>query len=192
MSTGAIIVLIVAIVVVLALGAWLVQTQLRSSRLRARFGSEYDRAIADGANRRVAERELTEREKRHRGYDIKPLSPTVRQRYEQQWTLVQQRFVDEPSDAVAEAERLVTIVMGERGYPTESYEQQAADLSVRHAGALEHYRGAHDIHTRHGDSPVSTEELREAMVHYRHMFAALIEKTSVDGAVAREDTRTEV
>jgi len=174
MSTGAIIGVVVAIVVVVAL-VWLVWTQLRRRQLRDRFGPEYSKAVEDEGGRRAAERELLQREKRHSEYDIKPLDPAERERYGKQWVLIQEQFVDHPGSAVAEADRLVTIVMGECGYPTEGYQQQASDLSVRHASTLDHYRTAHDIKDRHEESRASTEELREAMVHYRSLFQDLLE-----------------
>jgi len=174
MSTGAIIGVIVAAVIVVAL-AWLVMTQVRRRRLRERFGPEYGRAVESGGGTRAAERELMQREKRHSELDIKPLPPAERERYSKQWTLVQEQFVDRPGSAVAEADRLVTVVMGECGYPTEGYDQQVADLSVRHASTLEHYRVAHDIKHRDEVSQASTEELREAMVHYRSLFNELLD-----------------
>lgn len=176
MSTGVIIGVIVAVVIVAALVVWLMLARLRRrQQLRERFGPEYDKAVDDGQNRRAAERELGEREKRHEQFDIMPLSTTARDSYAQQWALIQAQFVDRPGVAVAEADRLVIVVMGERGYPTEGYQQQLTDLSVQHASTLEHYRSAHDIKSRHDQSQVSTEELREAMVHYRSLFEDLLD-----------------
>jgi hypothetical protein len=178
MSTGVIIGVIAVVVLVAALVVWLMLTRLRRrQQLRDRFGPEYDKAVDDGQTRRAAERELGEREKRHQQFDITPLSPTARDNYAQQWTLIQAQFVDRPGVAVAEADRLVVVVMGERGYPTEDYQQQLTDLSVQHASTLEHYRSAHDIKSRHDESQVSTEELRTAMVHYRSLFEDLLDAT---------------
>lgn len=174
MSTGAFIGLLVAIVVVAAIVVLIVKARQRR-HLREQFGSEYDRALEHGESRRAAERELAEREKRHAELDIKPLSDGERERHASQWALIQERFVDSPSSAVVEADRLVTVVMGERGYPTEGYQQQVTDLSVRHASTLDHYREAHEIKTRHDESEASTEELREAMVHYRSLFEDLLD-----------------
>lgn len=174
MSTGAII-LIVVVVIAVAVVAWLVRMQMRRRHLQERFGPEYDKALESGDGRRAAERELTDREKRHEKYDIQPLSETERKRFSVEWTLIQERFVDQPGAAVAEADRLVTVVMGERGYPTEDYQQQVSDLSVRHSSTLDHYRNAHEIKSRHDESQASTEELREAMVHYRSMFEDLLD-----------------
>jgi hypothetical protein len=186
MSTGVIIgVVVVAVVVVLAV--WLVVARLRRrQQLRDRFGPEYDKAVDDGQNRRAAERELGEREKRHEQFNITPLSPTARDGYGQQWALIQAKFVDRPDIAVAEADRLVVVVMGERGYPTEDYQQQVADLSVEHASTLEHYRSAHDIKGRHDQDQVSTEELRQAMVHYRALFEDLLD-ADADGRADHVD-----
>lgn len=179
MSTGAIIGIIVAVVVV-GLAVWVGWTQYRRRQLRERFGPEYDRAIDSGESRRQAEHDLAEREKRHAQLDIKALSDADRDRYEQQWLEIQQRFVDRPGPAVAEADRLVTVVMGERGYPTEGYQQQLNDLSVRHATVLDHYREAHEIKSRNDESSASTEELREAMVHYRSLFEDLLDSNVDD------------
>lgn len=170
------IIFVIAIVVVAALAGWLMLARLRRrQQLRDRFGPEYDRAVDDGQDRRAAERELGEREKRHEQLDIKPLSPTARDGYARQWALIQAKFVDRPDIAVAEADRLVVVVMGERGYPTEDYQQQVTDLSVEHASTLDHYRSAHDIKSRHDQDQVPTEELRQAMVHYRSLFEDLLD-----------------
>jgi hypothetical protein len=175
MSTAAIVVIVVLAVIVLAGIGWFVTQSRRRQQLRERFGSEYDRTVDERESRTKAERELAKREERHAKLDIKPLSNTDRDRYAQQWTLIQQQFVDRPETAVVEADRLVTVVMGERGYPTEGYQQQVSDLSVRHATTLDHYRSAHDIKTRSADGQVATEDLREAMVHYRSLFEDLLD-----------------
>jgi hypothetical protein len=174
MSTGAVVILVVVVVLVLAAGAWFVAQQARRRRLRERFGPEYDRRIQESDDRRVAERELAEREKRHQKYDLKPISDADRARYTEQWTFVQEQFVDQPGEAVGAAEQLVVMVMRERGYPTGNFEQQTADLSVEHAHVLDNYRSGHAIRTRHEQAGVSTEELRQALTHYREMFHALL------------------
>ncbi|MEU4130252.1 hypothetical protein [Streptomyces wuyuanensis] len=174
MSTGTLIAIIVTIVVVLlliAVGAWLVT---RRRHLRERFGPEYDRTVESGDSRRAAERELRSREQRHRDLDIKELPAEAKDRYSAEWNAVQERFVDEPSRCVDDADRLVTRLMSDRGYPTEGYEQQLRDLSVEHGSTLEHYRAAHDVGMRNRDGRATTEELRGAMVHYRALFQELL------------------
>jgi hypothetical protein len=173
MSTGAIIVLVIVVVLVLAAGAWFVTQQSRSRRLRERFGPEYDRRVKESDDRRVVERELTQREKRHAKYKLRPLSDAEKARYAEQWTVLQEQFVDQPGESVAAARELVRMVMRERGYPAENDEQQAADLSVEHAHVVDGYRGAHEIHTRHEREGVSTEELRQALTHLRAAFVSV-------------------
>jgi len=173
MSTGAVIVLIIVVVLVVAAAAWLVMEQSRRRRLRQRFGPEYDRRVKETNDRRVVERELTEREKRHAKFDLRPLSDAQRAAYAQQWTVIQEQFVDQPGEAVVAAAQLVESVMRDRGYPTDRFEQQAADLSVEHASVVDFYRGGHDIRTRHEQAGVSTEELRRALKHYRAVFASV-------------------
>ena len=174
MSTGAIIVLIIVVLAVLFLVAWFVGGQARSRRLRQRFGPEYDRRLGETENRRAAERELVDREKRHSRFTLTPLPAEARDRYTAEWTLVQERFVDEPGGAVIEADLLLHNVMRERGYPTESFDQQAADLSVEHGSMIGDYRDGHEIRTRHEQGEASTEDLRKALVHYRTIFTALV------------------
>lgn len=172
MSTAAIVILVVVLLAVLFAAGWFFGGQARSRRLRNRFGPEYDRHLESAENRRVAERELTEREKRHAKLSLRPLSDTARAQYTEQWTRVQERFVDAPVEAVDAAGELVHAVMRDRGYPMDDFEQQAADLSVEHADAVSGYRTAHDIRGRNTEA--GTEELRTALVHYRTIFRELV------------------
>ena len=174
MSAGIITVIIVAAaIVVLAIAAGVVYDG-RRRRLRRRFGPEYDSLVEERGSRRKAEAELAGREKRVRGLHIRPLVPAARSRYARRWTAIQEHFVDAPPGAVADAQRLVLAVMSERGYPTEGDDQVLADLSVDHADALDHYRVAHGISQRAADNLASTEDLRQAMIHYRALFRDLL------------------
>lgn len=167
-------VVIVAAVLLLAVVAWQI-TRARSQRLRDRFGGEYDRTIERTGRRREAEAELREREKRREELEIRPLPPLSRERYAEEWRRVQARFVDEPAGAVAEADRLVAQVMRERGYPMDDFEQRAADVSVDHPAVVEDYRAGHAIYLAYDRGDAGTEDLRQAMVHYRALFAELLE-----------------
>ncbi|MEV7780146.1 hypothetical protein [Kitasatospora sp. NPDC088351] len=173
MSTGTLIIIgvVVVLLIVCALVAWFVT---RRRHLRERFGPEYDRTAEAKDGRLAADRELREREARHDALNIKPLPPGVRERYAEDWARVQERFVDRPDDAVHEADRLVTTLMSERGYPTEGYEQQLKDLSVEHGNVLTHFRSAHEVNDRSSRHQATTEELRGAMVHYRTLFEELL------------------
>lgn len=173
MSLIVIIILVVVLVLlVCTVAAWAVTTRRR--KLRERFGPEYERTVEAEDGRRAGERELREREERHDALDIKPLPAAARDRYTQDWARVQEQFVDRPDDAVHDADRLVTTLMSERGYPTEAYEQQLKDLSVEHGRTLEHYRAAHEVNDRSSRHQATTEELRGAMVHYRALFEELL------------------
>lgn len=175
MSTGAIVVLIIAVVVVLALAAFLARLELRRRHLRGRFGPEYDRLREDRPGRKAAEQELTERERRHAELGIQPISAMSRDRHTQHWSLIQATFVDQPTKAVDEADRLVVTIMEERGYPRAPFDERLAMLSVEHGAMLDHYRTGHDIRARHRDTQLSTEDLRTAMVHYRTLIEDLLE-----------------
>jgi len=180
-------VLIVVIVVLLAVVGWLVYDRRRSSELRSTFGAEYDRTLEDTGDRRNAETELRKREERVHALDIRPLSPDARDRYAREWRDVQARFVDEPPQAIDDADALIGRVMQDRGYPVADFEQRVADVSVDHAGVVQHYRAAHAIAATAGDPETDTERLRQAIVHYRALFEDLLGPT--DDPAARSDER---
>jgi hypothetical protein len=174
MSTVAVVVIGIVVLVVIGAIAYFARAQARRRGLQQRFGPEYDRAVEKHESTKAAEQELLARKKRHDELDIRPLDPASRERHLTEWRQVQERFVDSPETAVTEADRLVTLVMGERGYPAEGYEQQVVDLSVEHAATIGRYRTAHDISTRAESRQASTEDLRQAMVHYRTLFNELV------------------
>jgi hypothetical protein len=194
MSTGTTIGVIVVVLVALAVVAMLLRVALQRKRLRAKFGPEYERVVERSDNRMAAERELVEREREHSKLELRPLSPASRESYARNWTRVQEQFVDTPTTAVGQADRLVTDLMAERGYPTEGYERKASMLSVEHARALDHYREAHAITERQERGEASTEDLRVAMVHYRGLFEDLLGRAGEDeprGGGSREGERRE-
>ena len=176
MDTWVWIVIAAAVVVaVVLLAMWAASRKRRTSHLREGFGPEYDRTVEEAGSRRRAESELTDREKRREELDIRPLAPGARDRFADRWRSVQERFVDDPNGAVAGAHSLVIEVMRERGYPTDDFEQRAADVSVDHPHVVENYRSAYEISRRAENGEVDTEEQRQAMVHYRALFDELLE-----------------
>ena len=171
------IIAVLVLVALVAIVAWLVLDRRRAQGLRSQFGREYDRTVSQTGDRRQAERELEERRDRVAGFDIRPLSPDDRARYTTAWRSVQHQFVDDPEDATKEADRLIGEVLERRGYPVDDadFDTRVADLSVDHADVIGHYRAAHEL-TGRGDGPMpaDTEALRQAMVHYRALFASLV------------------
>jgi len=168
---------IVAIAVVLVLlAAVFVARQRRSQQLREGFGPEYERVLAERGDQRAAEAELAERRERRDSFEIRELEPSLRADYLERWRWTQRRFVDEPTVAAGEADRLVTEVMHDRGYPVdEKFEQRAADVSVDHPLVVENYRAAHAISLRAERGQASTEDLRQAVVHFRALFDELLD-----------------
>ena len=172
-ETGWIILTVVVIAaIVIAALSW--SRRRRSDHLRDQFGPEYDRAIEAKGDRAKAEAELAEREKRVEKLDIRPLDASERRDFIDRWTEVQARFVDDPPRAVAFADALLGQVMKARGYPVTDFDQRAGDISVDHPIVVEHYHKAHDIALRHEKGEASTEDLRQAMIHYRALFDNLV------------------
>ncbi len=167
---------IVVLVIVLAAIVWMVVRKRRSAKLRERFGPEYDRVLQREGDARKAEGVLEFREKRREKFKVRPLSPADRSSFAVRWNEVQARFVDDPRGAVTVADSLVTDVMQARGYPIGEFEQRAADISVDHPVVVENYRSAHAIAMRHSAGQASTEDLRQAMVHYRALFQELLDE----------------
>jgi len=174
----AIIVAIATIVVGVIIAAIAVRLSLRkrrTERLRTQFGgSEYDRAVKEDGSRRLAEAGLDERTARVESLNIRPLAEGDRARFLESWRRVEARFVDGPGGAVTEADQLLGDVMSTRGYPVSDFEQRSADISVDHPLVLENYRTAHDIALRQRKGQASTEDLRQAMIHYRTLFEELV------------------
>ncbi len=183
MSTGAIAAIVVVVAIVVAAVVVVMAAMNRRHRLQQKFGPEYDRAVTEYGSRREAEAELAARERHVRELGIRPVSPSARTRYMSQWTAVQEQFVDAPRAAVTGAQTLVSAVMQDRGYPAQPYAQTLADLSVEHASTLDHFRAAHGI--SRNAATASTEDLRQAMIHYRALFAELLGEPA-----ARLDART--
>jgi FtsZ-interacting cell division protein ZipA len=171
------VILILAIILIaLVVAAVVVSRQRRSQQLQEGFGPEYDRTVEErGGDRREAEAELRERRERREQFEVRDLDPAARDRYADRWRDAQRRFVDEPAPAVGEADALVMEVMRDRGYPVaDEFDQRAADVSVDHPQVVEHYRAAHAISGRATAGEASTEDLRQAMVHFRALFVELL------------------
>ena len=186
------IIALIALVVLVLVGVWVwIALRRRRERLQRRFGSEYGRMVEMAGSRRSAESELVAREKRRERLDIRPLEPQSRDEFARHWRDTQARFVDEPGPAVEEADGLVIEVMRARGYPVEDFEQREADISVDHAPVVDSYRAAHgtSLAYRHGEA--STEDLRQAMVHYRSLFEELLDGGFDGGHVQVVDLRQE-
>ena len=172
MSSTLILMIVFVIVVALGAAAWYM---FRGRSLRRRFGPEYDRLVDDNG-RAEAERVLRERMRRYAELDLHELTPEQRERYIGRWRALQIHFVDQPHEAVREADTLTADLIADIGYPADDRDEQLAQLSVDHAGPLTDYREARDLSTRLGEAngEVSTEQLRRAMVQYRAMIAELI------------------
>jgi hypothetical protein len=172
-------VLVIAVVVIAAI-AFVTSRRRRSQKLRERFGPEYDRVMRQEGDPRKGEGVLEFRQKRRDKFHIHRLPAEDRSSFAVRWSEVQARFVDDPRGAVTVADSLVTDVMQARGYPIGEFEQRAADLSVDYPLIVENYRAAHDIAMRHSEGTASTEDLRQAMVHYRLLFQELLEEPKAE------------
>ena len=161
--------------VVIAVVAYLQQRRRKTAALRNRFGSEYERAVHQHGSSRQAESKLAARETRVETLEIRDLGATERERVIAEWTTVQSRFVDHPKAAVTEADDLIAALLEARGYPKDTFEQRAADVSVTYPRLMEDFRAAHAVAARPGRAEASTEELRIAMIQYRAIFDELVQ-----------------
>ncbi|WP_293002086.1 hypothetical protein [Mycobacterium sp.] len=170
-------IVIAAVAVVLVVFAVVLVSMIRfrskSKRLKQHYGSEYEQVVEQTGSEKSAVRELTTRERKRKKLDIVALTPSALSEYTARWQEVQAGFVDNPAKAVGAADGLVTEVMRERGYPVDDFERQAADISVDHPQIVDDYRAAHGIHL--AEHRADTEQQREAFVHYRALFATLLQ-----------------
>jgi hypothetical protein len=181
MSAWVWIALAVVALAALAIAGWVVFARGRRRGLQHQFGPEYDRTVERTGDRHAAEADLLERRDRYADLDIRPLEPEVGERYADEWRRVQAGFVDEPERSFLKADRLVTAVMRDRGYPMETFEVRVDDVSVEHPHVVEHFRAAHEVALEAERGRAGTEDLRQGMVHYRALFEDLL-----------QDRRTEV
>ena len=175
MDNPRLVVLAVLVLAIVAVGIWVFVKSRRRERLRAQFGPEYPRAVEKYGSVTRAESALAAREARVRRFDIRPLQPRDAERFAAAWRLAQARFVDDPRAAITEADALVQDLMQSRGYPVGDFEDRVADISVDHAPVAEHYRTAHAIALASERGETTTEDLRQAMRHYRALFEDLLE-----------------
>src|SRR5215469_5586743 len=187
MSGGIVAIIIIIILIAIVSLAFLFTSRRR--KLQQQFGPGYDRALSERDSRIKAESELATRRRRVQNMDIQPLSESARTRYTDQWIAVQEEFVDSPKTAVARGHELLIAVMRERGYPVDDDKQVMADLSVEHAQTVQHFRDARDISARAVTGEAETEELRQAFIHYRALFADLLGEPS-ESTIQASDTGT--
>jgi hypothetical protein len=173
-AVGAAVVILVVVALLVAAG---VSSTRRRSHLREQFGPEYDRTVDAAGSRREAEEDLAERERTHSQLRIRSLSNAARERFLEEWQGVQQRFVDDPDGAAAQAEGLVRRVMDERGYPADDDPDALAGVvSVDHPEVVDRYRQGRDaLHAAPEGNGDQTESLRRAMVDFRSVLDSLLE-----------------
>jgi hypothetical protein len=177
--------IVAAVVIAMAVAGWFVWMRRRSEQLRERFGPEYDRTVHEVGDVRKAEASLAARAKRVEAFHIRPLTPDEADRYTAAWQRVQNQFVDDPGRAITEADKLVGEVMTARGYPVGEFDQRVQDVSVDHPDVVMNYRAAREIALQHGQGRANTEDLRQAMVHYRALFRDLL--AGADVPVTKEE-----
>ena len=183
--------LLVGVLLVLAVvgvAAWAYARRRRSEALRDRFGPEYERVVTEYGDKQLAEERLRAREERVEALELRALEPDERLRFLRQWRVVQAQFVDDPSGATAQANTLIKEVMRQRGYPMGDFDRRAEDVSVRHPEVVQHYRAAREIAQRNEHGQAATEDLRQALVHYRALFQELLDERMQD---ARREDKSE-
>jgi len=173
-NTTTLILVAVAVLIILGVLAMAFTRFQRSRRLKERFGPEYERMVSETGDRRKAESELEERLAHVESLNIRPLSAEEVNRFSLEWQTTQTEFVDAPLASVQKADRLIREVMRAKGYPVDDFEQRAADISVGYPDLVTDYRGLHLIAKKEQDEHVSTEEMRQAMVHGRALFENLV------------------
>ena len=174
-----IIVVVVVLVIVGAILAPIFARRKRSQRFQSKFGPEYDRSVQTTGNEKKAQAELNERQRYVDALNIRPLSNSEREHYQAEWTAIQAKFVDQPGQATIEADHLIMEVMKVRAYPVSDFEQRAADISVNYPALVSNYRAAREIAVKNEQHSANTEELRQALIHYRSLFDELLKEESI-------------
>jgi hypothetical protein len=180
MSPTYLIIAVVVIVVVMgAIMAPMFARRRKSQKFQNKYGPEYDRTVESAGNEKKAQAELNGRQKHVDTLNIRQLSVSERERYQAEWTAIQAKFVDQPGQATVEADHLIMEVMKVRAYPVSDFDQRAADISVNYPTLVSNYRAAREIAIKNEQHTATTEELRQAMIHYRSLFDELLKEEAV-------------
>ena len=174
MRTAIVILVLVVLALLVVAAVMAARKKKKREELRGTFGPEYDRTVEDAGSRRKAEQHLEERKERHDSLEIRPLPAARRERYLDRWGHVQAGFVDAPERALDDADTLLIEVLEERGYPVDDFDTRAEMLSVEHADLLDHYRKGHRVVVDAREGRADTESTRQAMLHFRTVFAELL------------------
>lgn len=173
----------IAAVAIIALLVWYLSARRRTAHLRDTFGDEYDRTVETVGSAGKAEAALAERERRVAALDIRALTTTERDAFAHDWNEAKTVFVDSPPEAVLRADRLLAKVMKTKGYPMADFDRRHEDLTVEHGDVARHYLAGHEIAERHSRGDASTEDLRQAMMHYEALFDRLVADVDTTAAV---------
>ena len=185
MSTTAVILIVLAVIVIAAVLFWDYRRR-RATQLKERFGPEYTRAVKQYGDESRALDALAARTRRMEKFQARPLSAEDHDRFVDRWQTVQRDFVDDPAGAIQRADTLVIELMRARGYPMAEFERRAEDVSVEHPHVVQHYRAAHDIAEQQAQGEAGTEDLRQAIIHYRALFDELLEsRMAAEGRTRR-------
>jgi len=190
-----ILMIVLTVIPILIIGGFLgivFDRRQRTKKLQQKFGPEYDHALQELGNKQEAEKELTARIDHVKALEIHPISEEDANLFTSKWQTIQAEFVDDPLNAVQEADQLIGEVMTAKGYPVKDFEQQAADISVDYPALLTDYRGLHLIAVMERDETVSTEEMRQAMIHGRNLFEKLMQQDAYDEHMDEHDEHEEI
>ncbi|WP_216635568.1 hypothetical protein [Croceicoccus bisphenolivorans] len=165
---------LVAVFAIAALLVWYLAARRRTANLRNKFGDEYDRTVDHVGNTGKAEAALEERQRRVNALEIRPLTSREHDEYAREWHDVKAVFVESPAEAVLHADRLLAKIMKTKGFPMADFSRRYEDLTVDHGDVARHYMAGHDIADRQNRGEVSTEDLRQAMIHYEALFDELV------------------
>ena len=174
MDTVFVVVIVIVVVVAVGVVAAVLYRRRRSAQLRQRFGPEYERAVEKTNDRREAEKELRDREKRRSAFEVTPVTGRNAARYHREWADIRLRFVDQPAEAVGRADRLVVQIMRDSGYPVDDFEHRVDDISVDHPDVAQHYREAHLVAVDQAAGVADTEQLRQAVTSYGELVDSLL------------------
>lgn len=166
---------VLIVTAVISHSIWFFVQERRTERLRALVGGgKISRAGVFGIGQRGAQAPPQQPAERVDDLNIRLLGPADRTQFVDSWARVQASFADNPGSAVTSADQLLGNVMSTRGFPMSNFEQRVAEISVGHPMILDNYRAAHQRALRHLRGRASTEDLCQAMFHYRVLFEELM------------------
>jgi hypothetical protein len=166
---------VLAVLFLVALGAFIQHRRERTLALHDRLKSDYDRVFFGFSSAYLLGGKLFNRVSPDEAVKIRELSVSEREWVVTEWQAIQLNFADHPRTALIEADDLINALLEIRDYHEASFEQREAGVSVDDRCVMKNFRVPHSVAAHFGPAEPTPKELGKAMNQYRDIFDFLLQ-----------------